>query len=85
VPGLLCVSVASPNEIHEWLHQVQGASCGPAEIPSKHAFTIEPSGTDRYGRTLARFMIGEKSAGEMLVELGLARPCEVTRRSDAAI
>lgn len=35
---------------------------------------IEWSGKDRYGRTLARFMIGEKSAGEMLVEEGLARP-----------
>jgi endonuclease YncB( thermonuclease family) len=29
---------------------------------------------DRNGRTLARFMIGEKSAGEMLAEEGLARP-----------
>jgi endonuclease YncB( thermonuclease family) len=45
-----------------------------AEILSEHGFTIEPSGEDRYGRTLARFMIGEKSAGEMLVEEGLARP-----------
>jgi endonuclease YncB( thermonuclease family) len=44
-----------------------------AEILSEHGFTIKPSGEDRYGRTLARFMIGEKSAGEMLIEEGLAR------------
>jgi endonuclease YncB( thermonuclease family) len=37
-------------------------------------FTTEPSGEHRYGRTLARFMVGEKSVGEMLVEEGLARP-----------
>ena len=46
-----------------------------AEILSEHAFIIIPSGRqDRYGRDLARFMIGERSAGEMLVEQGLARP-----------
>src|SRR4051812_15919280 len=45
-----------------------------AQILSQHAFTIVPSGKDRYGRTLARFVIGEKSAGDMLVEEGLARP-----------
>ena len=46
-----------------------------AEILSENAFIILPSGKqDRYGRDLARFMIGERSAGEMLVEQGLARP-----------
>lgn len=45
-----------------------------AEILSTHRFTIEPSGTDRYGRVLAKFMVGEASAGDMLVREGLARP-----------
>jgi endonuclease YncB( thermonuclease family) len=45
-----------------------------AEILSTHEFTIMPSGKDRYARTLARFMIGERSAGELLVAEGLARP-----------
>ena len=58
---------------HEAL-QAAEATDRLAEILSEHEFTIEPSGEDRYGRTLARFMIGKKSAGEMLVEEGLARP-----------
>ena len=45
-----------------------------AEILSENEFTIVASGEDRYGRRLARFMIGAKSAGEMLVDEGLARP-----------
>ena len=45
-----------------------------AEILSEHEFTIETEGKkDKHRRTLARFMIGGKSAGEMLVEQGLAR------------
>ena len=35
---------------------------------------IKSSGKDRYGRVLARFMVGKKSAREMLVAEGLARP-----------
>ena len=38
-----------------------------AVILSSNAFSIEPSGTDRYGRTLARFVVGNTTAGEMLV------------------
>jgi endonuclease YncB( thermonuclease family) len=45
-----------------------------AEILSAHPFTIEPSGKDRYGRVLARFRIGNMTAGEMLIAEGLARP-----------
>jgi len=36
-------------------------------------FTIERSGKDRYGRTLARIMIGDRSAGEMMISEGLVR------------
>jgi len=45
-----------------------------AEILSASEFTIKSSGKDRYGRVLARFMVGKKSAREMLVAEGLARP-----------
>ena len=45
-----------------------------AEILSTNEFRIVPSGKDRYGRTLARFVIGGTTAGEMLVSEGLARP-----------
>lgn len=45
-----------------------------AEILSTHEFTIEPEGKDRYGRVLARFVIGNTTAGEMLVAEGLAMP-----------
>jgi endonuclease YncB( thermonuclease family) len=45
-----------------------------AKILSANEFTIRSSGKDRHGRVLARFMIGKKSAGEMLVDEGLARP-----------
>jgi len=44
-------------------------------ILSENVFRIEPSGRkDRYGRELARVMIGEVSVGLMLVQEGLARP-----------
>lgn len=36
-------------------------------------FTIKRSGTDRYGRTLARLMIGNRSAGEIMISEGLVR------------
>ncbi|GGC04961.1 hypothetical protein GCM10011494_24380 [Novosphingobium endophyticum] len=36
--------------------------------------TISRSGTDRYGRTLARLSVNGEDAGEHLVALGLARP-----------
>jgi endonuclease YncB( thermonuclease family) len=35
---------------------------------------ISRSGTDRYGRTLARLSVNGEDAGEHLVALGLARP-----------
>ena len=45
-----------------------------AAILSSHPFNIVASGKDRYGRILARFVIGNTTAGEMLVAEGLARP-----------
>ena len=54
------------------------------EILSKSGLRIVANGEDRYGRTLARFMIGENSAGEMLVDEGLARPCGEIRRNGAS-
>jgi len=44
-----------------------------AHILSTNGWKIVPSGKDRYGRVLARFVIGETTAGKMLVESGLAR------------
>ncbi|WP_159975927.1 MULTISPECIES: thermonuclease family protein [unclassified Novosphingobium] len=35
---------------------------------------IHRSGTDRYGRTLARLSVNGKDAGEYLIRRGLARP-----------
>lgn len=35
---------------------------------------ISRSGTDRYGRTLARILVDGRDVGDHLVELGLARP-----------
>ena len=52
-----------------------------AEILSTNAFTIRSNGTDRYGRVLARFVIGDRTAGEMLVDEGLARPWRGRRES----
>lgn len=45
-----------------------------AEILSANEFTVQTNGMDRYGRTLARFLIGEITAGEILISEGLARP-----------
>jgi micrococcal nuclease len=45
-----------------------------SEILSTHEFMIEAGRLDRYGRTLARFVIGDTTAGHMLVAEGLARP-----------
>ena len=36
-----------------------------AEILSTHSFTIETNGEDRYGRVIARFRIGNTTAGEI--------------------
>ncbi|WP_305331191.1 thermonuclease family protein [Hoeflea sp.] len=36
-------------------------------------FTIERNGKDRYGRTLARIMIDNRSAGEIMLSEGLVR------------
>lgn len=44
-----------------------------AEILSSHEFSVVANGKDHYGRTLASFVIGETTAGEMLVREGLAR------------
>jgi endonuclease YncB( thermonuclease family) len=58
--------------VQEGLQAIQ-ATKRLAQILSMHPFTIQPTGTDRYGRTLARFVIGSTTAGEMLVSEGLAR------------
>lgn len=42
-------------------------------ILSSNEFTITTHGKDKYGRTLALFHIGGTTAGEMLVNEGLAR------------
>ena len=42
---------------------------------------LERTGTDRYGRTLARVSIDGADAGNALVAAGLARPWEGRRRS----
>ena len=42
-------------------------------ILSANEWVISRSGKDRYGRTLAQFWIGNKTAGDMLVKEGLAR------------
>ena len=44
-----------------------------AEMMSKNDFTITTHGKDRNGRTLARFHIGDTTAGQMLVNEGLAK------------
>ena len=43
--------------------------------------TLERTGTDRYGRTLAHVRVDGEDAGEALVAAGLARPWEGRRRS----
>jgi len=52
-----------------------------AELLSENEFEIAKSGSDRFGRVLARFMIAGTSAGEMLVSEGLARPWRGARES----
>ncbi|MEM7301235.1 MAG: thermonuclease family protein [Pseudomonadota bacterium] len=44
-----------------------------ASILSNNAWSIERQGIDRYGRTLARFRIGNKTVGDMLVKERLAK------------
>ena len=59
-----------------------------AEILSRQAFTVQRSGLDRYGRTLASIEGSSGEAGAILVREGLARPWsgrkEVWCNSDAA-
>ena len=40
---------------------------------TENQFTIKRSGQDRYGRTLAKIMIGDRSAGEIMMSEGLVR------------
>ncbi|GAB5464144.1 thermonuclease family protein [Hoeflea alexandrii] len=40
---------------------------------TENQFTIKRSGQDRYGRTLAKIMIGDRSAGEIMLSEGLVR------------
>jgi len=51
------------------------------EIMSSNDFTIVTHGKDRYGRTLGRFHIGDTTAGQMLVDEGLARRWRGRRES----
>ena len=48
-------------------------------ILSSDDFTITTHGKDRYGRTLAHFHIGDTTAGQMLVNEGLAKVWEGRR------
>ena len=59
--------------IQEGLQAIEAAK-RLAAILSSHGFEIVVSGKDRFGRTLARFVIGDTTAGEMLVAEVLARP-----------
>ena len=45
-----------------------------AEILSRSSFTVQRSGVDRYGRTLASIEGSSGEAGAILVREGLARP-----------
>lgn len=47
----------------------------------ENAVTIERSGKDRYGRTLAKLRIGETTAGDILVKEGLVRVWRGRRES----
>lgn len=40
---------------------------------TENQFTIKRSGQDRYGRTLAKIIIGDRSAGEIMMSEGLVR------------
>lgn len=44
-----------------------------AAILNTHSFVLTRHGKDRYGRTLGRFWIRNRTAGSMLVDAGLAR------------
>lgn len=44
------------------------------EFLSSGKVTIERTGRDRYGRTLAHIYVNDRDAGEHLVRRGLARP-----------
>lgn len=43
------------------------------ELLNTNTWTVERSGVDRYGRTLAAIRIGGRDVGEWLVEKRLAR------------
>ncbi|TCM12865.1 nuclease-like protein [Novosphingobium sp. PhB165] len=45
-----------------------------ASLLGQGPVTIARTGTDRYGRTLARLVVNGKDAGSYLVAMGLARP-----------
>jgi len=49
------------------------ASARLVELLNTNTWTVERSGTDRYGRTLATIRIGGRDVGEWLVEERLAR------------
>ncbi|EDQ34317.2 Micrococcal nuclease (thermonuclease)-like protein [Hoeflea phototrophica DFL-43] len=48
---------------------------------TENQFTIKRSGQDRYGRTLAKIMIGDRSAGEIMMSEGLVRKWRGKRES----
>jgi endonuclease YncB( thermonuclease family) len=45
------------------------------------ALTLERTGVDRYGRTLAHVYVAEADVGQSLIDAGLVRPWEGRRRS----
>ena len=49
------------------------ASARLMELLNTNAWTVQGSGTDRYGRTLATIRIGDRDVGEFLIEERLAR------------
>lgn len=49
------------------------ASARLRDLLSTNAFTVQSSGQDRYGRTLATIRIDGRDVGDILIEEGLAR------------
>ncbi|SMQ65750.1 Endonuclease YncB, thermonuclease family [Devosia lucknowensis] len=43
------------------------------DLLNNNAFTVQTSGTDRYGRVLATIKIGGRDVGDILISEGLAR------------
>ena len=57
------------------------ASARLEQLVRQGPLTLERTGEDRYGRTLARVYVDGADAGEALIAAGLVRPWEGRRRS----